>query len=57
MKKYQEYIEKIDRPLVNVLSSMEELGIKVNKDYLKELSKQFNIDALNIEKKIYKITE
>jgi len=48
--------EKIDRPLVDVLSSMEELGIKVNKDYLKELSRQFNTDALTIEKKIYKIT-
>ncbi len=56
-EKVSRVYEKIDRPLIAVLSSMEELGIKVNKDYLKELSKQFNIDALNIEKKIYKITD
>ena len=56
-EKVSRVYEKIDRPLINVLSSMEELGIKVNKDYLKELSKQFSIDALNIEKKIYRITD
>ena len=55
-EKISNVYEKIDKPLVEVLSSMEELGIKVNKDYLKELSKQFNADALNIEKKIYKLT-
>jgi len=48
--------EKIDRPLINVLSSMEEFGIKVKKDYLKVLSRQFKSDAQTIEKKIYKIT-
>ena len=48
--------EKIDKPLLFVLSSMEELGIKVNEDYLKKLSSQFNKEAKNIEKKIYKIT-
>ena len=55
-EKVSNVYEKIDRPLVEVLSSMEELGIKVDKDYLKELSKQFTTDALTIEKKIYKIT-
>jgi DNA polymerase-1 len=45
--------EKIDRPLINVLSSMEEFGIKVNKNYLKELSNNFTKDALDLEKKIY----
>ena len=48
--------EKIDKPLLNVLSSMEELGIKVNQEYLKKLSDQFNKEAKSIEKKIYKIT-
>lgn len=48
--------EKIDKPLLNVLSSMEEIGIKVNEEYLKKLSDQFNKEAKNIEKQIYKIT-
>ena len=56
-EKVSNIYEKIDRPLINVLSSMEEIGIKVNKDYLKELSKQFKADALTIEKKIYKIAK
>ena len=48
--------EKIDKPLIKVLSSMEEWGIKVNEEYLKELSNNFLEDALKLEKKIYKIT-
>ena len=36
---------------------MEELGIKVNKDYLKDLSDSFRNDALILEKQIYKITK
>ena len=48
--------EKIDKPLINTLSSMEELGVKVNEDYLKELSNNFTKDALKLEKKIFKIT-
>ena len=47
--------EKIDKPLINVLSLMEEFGIKVNKNYLKELSNNFSKDALKLEKQIYKI--
>ena len=49
--------EKIDRPLINVLSSMEELGILVNKEYLKKLSDEFYNESIKIEKKIYKITD
>ena len=48
--------EKIDRPLIPVLSSMEELGVKVNQKYLGRLSKDFLNEAQKIEKKIYKIT-
>ena len=47
--------QKIDKPLIEVLSSMEELGIKVDKNYLKTLSHSFTKDALSLEKKIYKI--
>ena len=48
--------EKIDKPLILVLSSMEELGIKVNQKYLGILSKQFLDESKKIEKKIYNIT-
>ena len=48
--------EKIDRPLISVLSSMEELGVKVNQKYLGRLSKDFLNEAQKIEKQIYKIT-
>ena len=48
--------EKIDKPLILVLSSMEELGIKVNQKYLGILSKEFLDEAKKIEKQIYNIT-
>ena len=56
-EKVSNIYEKIDKPLINVLSSMEELGIKVNKGYLKELSDDFIKYALKLEKEIYKITK
>ena len=55
-EKVSNIYEKIDKPLIEVLSSMEKSGIKVNKDYLKELSNTFVADALRLEKEIYKIT-
>ena len=55
-EKMSNIYEKIDKPLLNVLSSMEELGIRVNEKYLKELSDQFNKEAKKIEKQVYKIT-
>ena len=55
-EKISNVYEKIDKPLLNVLSTMEELGIKVNQQYLKDLSNQFNKEAKKIEKQIYKIT-
>ena len=57
IEKVSNIYEKIDKPLINVLSSMEELGIKVNKGYLKELSDDFIKYALKLEKEIYKITK
>ena len=46
----------IDKPLITTLSYMEELGIKVDQEYLKNLSNIFINDALKLEKKIFKIT-
>ncbi|MDC1060312.1 DNA polymerase I [Alphaproteobacteria bacterium] len=45
---------EIDLPLINVLSSIEKNGIKVNTKYLNQLSKEFQKDSLILEKKIYK---
>ena len=56
IEKASNIYEKIDKPLVKVLSTMEELGIKVNKNYLEELSHSFTKDALKLEKEIFKIT-
>jgi len=57
IEKVYNIYEKFDKPLVNVLASMEESGIKVNKEYLKDLSDNFTKDALKLEKQIYKITD
>ena len=56
IEKVSNIYQRIDKPLINVLSSMEELGIKVNENYLKQLSENFIEDALKLEKKIYEIT-
>ena len=49
--------EEIDISLIEVLSLMEQNGIKVNKKYLKKLSNQFEIDSNNIAKKIFKLSK
>ena len=48
--------EKIDKPLIDVLSLMEEKGIKVDSKYLEKLSKEFLNESNKIEKLIFKIT-
>ncbi len=48
--------EKIDKPLIDVLSLMEEKGIKVDLKYLEKLSKEFLNESNKIEKLIFKIT-
>ncbi|MDC0044417.1 DNA polymerase I [Pelagibacteraceae bacterium] len=45
---------EIDLPLINVLSSIEKNGIKVNTKYLNQLSEEFQKDSSVLEKKIYK---
>ena len=48
--------EKIDKPLIDVLTLMEQNGIKLNPSYLKKLSLEFKNDSEKIEKEIFKIT-
>ena len=54
-EKSTDVYEKIDKPLIDVLSTMEELGIKVNRVYLKKLSEEFFNNAKRIEKQIIEI--
>ena len=49
--------EKIDKPLVNILASMEKNGIKINKVFLNKLNGEFNSQVNMLEKKIFKITK
>jgi len=48
--------EKIDKPLINVLSSMENIGIKVDPIYLKKLSLEFQNQSEKLERQIFKIS-
>ncbi len=46
---------EIDLPLINVLSSIEITGIKVDTKYLNKLSKEFEKESSILEKKIFKL--
>jgi DNA polymerase-1 len=45
--------ERVDKPLVPVISHMERRGIKVDRDYLARLSAEFGRDIQALEEKIY----
>src|SRR5439155_22078504 len=45
--------ERVDKPLVSVIGRMERRGIKVDRDYLARLSKEFATDIAALEEKIY----
>lgn len=49
----EEILEKIEFPLVPVLTNMERNGIKIDIDFLSKYSKELNGDLLNIRQKIY----
>ena len=48
---------KIDMPLIDVLSSMENTGVRINEKYLNNLSNEFSKQITLLESKIYKITK
>ncbi|MDD3887646.1 MAG: DNA polymerase I [Patescibacteria group bacterium] len=54
-KKLKEVLEKIEVPLVSVLSKMEDYGIKIDVDFLKKLSKQFGERIIGLESEIFKM--
>ena len=45
--------ERVDKPLVPVLGRMEQRGIKVDRDYLARLSREFAEEISALEEKIY----
>jgi len=49
--------KKFDRPLIHVLSLMEDYGIKIDKKYLKKLSLEFQNQSAKLEKQIFNITK
>ena len=49
--------QKIDKPLIKVLASMENYGVKINKKYLENLSSEFSKQIKILENKIFKITK
>ena len=46
---------EIDLPLVKTLAQIEKNGIKINTNYLNELSKEFEKESLILENKIFKL--
>src|SRR5438270_4204655 len=45
--------DRIDKPLVPVLAKMERRGIKVDRDYLAKLSREFAEETARLEERIY----
>jgi len=45
--------ERVDRPLVPVIGRMERRGIKVDRDYLAKLSRDFAEEIVKLEERIY----
>ena len=47
--------DKIEKPLMPIVKEMKRIGIKVDVDRLKILSKKYHIELVSLEKKIWKI--
>jgi DNA polymerase-1 len=54
-EKLDKIYEIFEKPMIKILSKLETNGIKVDDNYLKKLSKKFEIRLIKIEKEIYKI--
>ena len=55
-EKLNKIYEIFEKPMIKLLSNMEMNGIKINDEYLKKLSKKFEIRLKNIEKEIFKLS-
>ena len=45
--------ERVDRPLIPVIGRMERRGVKVDRDYLAQLSKEFATEIASLEERVY----
>jgi len=54
-KGLEKLFREVEMPLAGILAEMEMEGIFVNKNYLAELSKEFNSEMLKLEKNIYEL--
>ena len=54
-EKEKELLYEIEMPLVYVLSDMERIGVSIDKDYLKELSKELEGKILVLEERIWQL--
>jgi len=55
-EKLSKIYEAFEKPMIKILSKLETYGIKVDDNYLKELSKKFEKRLEKIEKEIFKIS-
>ena len=55
-EKLSQIYEVFEKPMIKILSKLETYGIKVDDNYLKELSKKFEKRLEKIEKEIFKIS-
>ncbi len=55
-EKLDKIYEIFEKPMIKILSKLETMGIKVDQNYLKKLSKNFETRLKKIEKEIFKIS-
>src|SRR3989344_7915746 len=48
-------VEKVEKPLIPIIKSMKEAGIKIDTERLNKLSKKYHTELESLEKKIWKI--
>lgn len=54
-KEVKKLLNEIEIPLINVLSDMEREGVKINKDFLVQYSKELETDIAALEKRIIEL--
>ena len=57
LDKYEvrDVLNQVEHPLVEVLTQMEHYGIKINEDFLREYSKELEVEMAQVEKEIYRL--
>ena len=53
----REVLQKVEHPLIEVLTEMEHLGIRINSDHLIQYSKELEVEMASIEKDIYRLAD